>query len=172
VSKQDSHFVNIFGLVLGILIAVAIVIFGVSRAVGNTTQRQHVQQEDLYVEAVTARIAPPVRIAVAGADNSALEIVAPASESAGSGLAIPEDGTQLFAVACATCHEAGIGGAPAMSNHAAWAPRLAQGTATLYKHAIEGFTGETGVMPPKGGRLDVSDELVRAAVDHMVDMAR
>lgn len=171
-SKQDSHFVNIFGLVLGILIAVGIVIFGVSRAVGNSTQRQHVQQEDLYVEAVTARVAPPVRIAVAGADNSALEIVAPASESAGSGLAIPENGASLFAVACATCHDAGIGGAPAMDNHAAWGPRLAQGTAVLYKHAIEGFTGETGVMPPKGGRLDVSDELVRAAVDHMVDMAR
>jgi len=172
VSKQDSHFVNIFGLVLGILIAVAIVIFGVSRAIGNTTQRQHVQEEDLYVEAVTARVAPPVRIAVAGADNSALEIAAPASESAGSGLAIPEDGASLYAVACMTCHDAGIGGAPTMGNRAIWAPRIAQGTATLYKHAIEGYTGETGVMPPKGGRLDLSDELIRAGVDHMIEMSR
>ncbi len=171
-SKQDSHFVNIFGLVLGILIAVAIVIFGVSRAVGNTTQRQHVQEEDLYVEAVAARVAPPVRIAVAGADNSALAIVAPAAASAGPGLAVPEDGAALYAAACMTCHDAGIGGAPAMSNHAAWAPRIAQGTATLYKHAIEGFTGETGVMPPKGGRLDLSDELIKAGVDHMIGMAR
>lgn len=171
-SKQDSHFVNIFGLILGLLIAVAIVIFGVSRAVGNTTQRQHVQEEDLYVDAVKARVAAPVRVAVAGADNSALAIVAPAEEGAGSGMAVPEDGTALYDVACKTCHGTGIGGAPSVGDHAAWAPRIAQGTATLYKHAIEGFTGKTGVMPPKGGRVDLSDELIKAGVDHMVELSR
>jgi cytochrome c5 len=59
-----------------------------------------------------------------------------------------------------------------MGDRALWAPRIAQGTATLYKHAIEGYTGETGVMPPKGGRLDLSDELIRAGVDHMIEKSR
>ena len=81
-SKQDSHFINVFGLVLGTLIAIAIVLFGVARAVGNSTQRKEVQQEDLYVKAVEARVAPPVRIAVAGADNAALAIEAPATSAA------------------------------------------------------------------------------------------
>jgi cytochrome c5 len=28
------------------------------------------------------------------------------------------------------------------------------------------------VMPPKGGRMDLSDEAVRAAVEHMVSLSR
>ena len=38
--------------------------------------------------------------------------------------------------------------------------------------AIEGFQGKTGVMPPKGGRTDLPDDLVKQAVDHMVQMAQ
>lgn len=170
-SKQDSHFINVFGLILGILIAVAIVIFGVARAVGNSTQRQHVQQEDLYVKSVEARVAPPVRIAVAGADNSALAIEAPAA-SAAPAMPVPADGTALYDTACHTCHGAGIGGAPKVGDKGAWAPRIAQGTATLYKHALEGFTGQHGVMPAKGGRTDLPDDLIKAGVDHMVELSR
>ena len=55
---------------------------------------------------------------------------------------------------------------------AAWAPRIAQGQATLEKHAIGGFQGSTGVMPAKGGRMDLSDDAVRAAVEHMVAQSR
>lgn len=170
-SKQDSHFINVFGLVLGILIALAIVLFGVARAVGNSTQRQHVQQEDLYVDSVAARIAAPVRVAVAGADNSALTIAAPAA-SAAPALPVPADGAALYDAACHTCHGAGIGGAPKMGDRAAWGPRIAQGDATLYKHAIEGFTGTHGVMPAKGGRMDLPDDLIKQGVDYMVQHSR
>jgi cytochrome c5 len=48
-----------------------------------------------------------------------------------------------------------------------WAPRIAQGKDVLYKHAIEGFTGEKGVMPPKGANPSLSDDDVKAAVDYM-----
>lgn len=170
-SNQDSHFINVFGLILGILIAVAIVIFGVARAVGNSTQRQHVQQEDLYVTSVAARVAPPVRVAVAGSDNSALTIAAPTA-SAAPAMSVPADGIALYDVACHTCHGPGIAGAPKVGDKAAWATRIAQGEATLYKHALEGFTGEHGVMPAKGGRMDVPDDLVKASVDHMVELSR
>jgi cytochrome c5 len=44
--------------------------------------------------------------------------------------------------------------------------------ATLDKHALEGFQGKSGVMPAKGGRLDLSDELVKATVAHMVSQSR
>ena len=49
-----------------------------------------------------------------------------------------------------------------------WAPRIAQGMDTLRLHAIEGYTGNAGYMPPKGGRLDLSDEEIYAAVDYML----
>ncbi len=170
-SNQDSHFINVFGLVLGILIAVAIVIFGVARAVGNSTQRKHVQEEDLYVKAVEARVAPPVRIAVAGADNSALKIEA-STTSAAPAMPVPADGAALYDAACHTCHGPGLAGAPKIGDSAAWGPRIAQGTATLYKHALEGFTGQHGVMPPKGGRTDLPDDLIKQGVDYMVGKSR
>ena len=57
------------------------------------------------------------------------------------------------------------------ADKAAWAPRIQQGTAVLYKHAIEGFQGKAGMMPPKGG-ASAPDADVKAAVDFMVASAR
>ena len=38
----------------------------------------------------------------------------------------------------------------------------------LKRHAIEGYMCEKGYMPAKGGRADLSDEEVGAAVEYMV----
>ena len=59
-----------------------------------------------------------------------------------------------------------------MSDKAAWAPRVAQGMDTLLKHAIEGFTGNTGVMPAKGGNPALTDEQMRATVEWMVEQVK
>jgi len=173
VSKQDSQFFNIFSLVLGILVAITLVLFGVARAVGKTTQNEHVLTDPRYLAEVAERTAWKGQVAVAGQDNSALVIVA--SDDARSvrpAAALPETGADLYQVACATCHSAGIAGAPKSGDRAAWAPRLAKGSATLYKHAIEGFTGEGGVMPARGGRADLPDDLVKLGVDYMMELNR
>jgi cytochrome c len=39
---------------------------------------------------------------------------------------------------------------------------------TLAAHALNGFTGKTGVMPKKGERIDLSDEEIIGAVEYMV----
>jgi cytochrome c5 len=82
-----------------------------------------------------------------------------------------EAGKALFNTACTACHTAGIAGAPKIGDKAAWAPRIAQGTNTLYEHAIKGFQGKAGVMPPKGGST-APDADVKAAVDYMVAAAK
>lgn len=79
-------------------------------------------------------------------------------------------GEKLFSSVCATCHTAGLMGAPKLADKAAWAPRIAQGKDTLYKNAIVGYQGKAGVMPAKGGS-QASDEEVKAAVDYMVSKA-
>ena len=79
-------------------------------------------------------------------------------------------GEKLFGSVCTTCHTAGLMGAPKLGDKAAWAPRIAQGKETLYKHAIGGYQGKSGVMPAKGGS-QASDEEVKAAVDYMVSKA-
>ncbi|HCC66741.1 MAG TPA: cytochrome c5 family protein [Moraxella sp.] len=79
-------------------------------------------------------------------------------------------GEKLFSSVCATCHTAGLMGAPKLGDKADWAPRIAQGKDTLYKHAIVGYQGKSGVMPARGGS-QASDEEVKAAVDYMVSKA-
>jgi cytochrome c5 len=171
VSKQDSKFFNIFSLVLGILVVITVVLFALARSVGNNTQKTHLLSDPKYVAAVETRVASG-RVAVAGQDNSALAIAPAAGVAPVAAAALPVDGPAVYETVCGACHINGIGGAPRSDDKAAWAPRIAQGTATLYKHAIEGYQGKNGYMPPKGGRVDLTDDLVKAAVDHMVAKAQ
>ena len=53
-----------------------------------------------------------------------------------------------------------------------WGPRIAQGNGTLYKHALEGFTGAKGAMPARGGNASLSDDDVKAAVNYMVALSK
>ena len=69
---------------------------------------------------------------------------------------------------CAACHNLGVAGAPRIGDAAAWRDRIARGESTLLENAINGYTGEDGVMPPKGGFTHLSDEQVKAIVAHMV----
>jgi cytochrome c5 len=78
-------------------------------------------------------------------------------------------GKEVYDAACFICHATGVAGAPKIGDSSAWEPRLAQGMDTVYTHAIKGFMGEAGLMPPKGGRMDYSDDDVKAAVDYMVE---
>ncbi|MGG7605401.1 c-type cytochrome [Massilia sp. BKSP1R2A-1] len=92
---------------------------------------------------------------------------APAAAPAAPAVASADTGKTLYNSACVACHGAGIAGAPKLGDKAAWAARIGQGNATLYEHAIKGFQGKAGVMPPKGGST-APDADVKAAVDYMV----
>ncbi len=177
VSKQDTHFFNVFSVVIGLLVVVAIVLFALARIVGNRTQGQQILAQESYVKSVEERIRPFARVAIAGQDNSALAIEASpsaAGSAGGSAGAAPAlaSGVDVFNQACSACHGQGIAGAPRVGDAAAWKPRIAKGMDTLYKHAIEGFQGETGLMPAKGGFANLTDDQVRKAVDHMVEQSR
>jgi len=165
----------VFSLVIGLLVAIAIPLFALARMVASHTQELQMLSEPDYGKSVAARIRLPSQVAVAGQDNSALAIttLGPAA-AAGSAAATgtPKNGTELFEQTCSTCHGPGIAGAPKVGDKAAWAPRIAEGMATLYEHAIKGYQGSAGIMPPKGGRTDVADDLVKQAVDHMLQMAQ
>lgn len=80
-------------------------------------------------------------------------------------------GKRVFDQTCGLCHGAGVAGAPRPGDKASWAPRIAQGTETLYRHALEGYSGATGYMPPRGG-AGLPDADVKAGVDYMVALSR
>lgn len=163
-AAQDKKFFDTFMLVLGILIGIAVILYVLARIIAANTQEKHVQADPATQAAVAERIAPVAKVAIAGEDNSAL---APAQAQAA---APAEDlaGEAVFNMACMACHGAGVAGAPKMGDKAAWTARIAQGAETLHKHAIEGFQGDSGFMPAKGGRADLSDKSIINAVDFMI----
>jgi len=71
---------------------------------------------------------------------------------------------------CRNCHLLGVSGAPAVTDYAAWAPRIEKGKAALYHSAFNGIKDPEGHfrMPPRGGNPQLKDEQVRQAVDYMV----
>jgi cytochrome c len=82
-----------------------------------------------------------------------------------------ETGARVYAQACQACHAAGLAGAPRADDAAEWGRRAGQGWATLVNHAVNGFQGEAGYMPAKGGQAQLSDEEVASAVAHMLETA-
>lgn len=106
--------------------------------------------------------------------DTAAPAPAPATAPAAATAPVAENtvGKSVFGKVCAMCHAAGVAGAPKPGDKADWGPRIAQGNDTLYKHALEGFTGAKGMMPPRGASTTLSDDEVKAAVDYMVSLSR
>jgi len=106
---------------------------------------------------------------IALADSDELSATPPEAASTPEAAAPPLTGPQVYNAVCIACHSPpGVGGAPALGDDDAWAARIAQGMDTLIDHALHGFTGNTGVMPRKGERVDLSDEEIIGAVKFMV----
>jgi cytochrome c5 len=160
--SSDTQFFNSFSMVLGLLVAFAIVLFAVARSMGADSQGAAVLLEPLHLASVQKNIAPFAQVAIAGKDNSALAAL-PAG--AAPAVNVPATGEQAFTQVCSACHGTGVNGAPKVGDHAAWAPRIAQGKETLYKDAIAG----KGAMPPKGGTT-WPDATIRMAVDYMISL--
>ncbi len=174
VSKQDDHFFNVFSAVLGILVAITIGLFIFARMLGGGMTEAHVAADPLLQRDVAARIKPFGQVAVAGQDNSALAIEPPsgAGSEPAAVASLPANGEETYKAVCSACHSAGIGGAPKTGDREAWGPRLAKGMDLLHQHSLQGFQGQAGYMPAKGGRPDLPDELVTEATDYMVEQAR
>ncbi|TLY95386.1 MAG: cytochrome c5 family protein [Gammaproteobacteria bacterium] len=130
-------------------------------------------KDDMQYQRLAERIAPQAKVAVAGQDNTALNAgdTARAAPPPAAPAAVLT-GEQVYSTTCIACHAAGVAGAPKFGDKGAWAPRLGQGLAVLHKHALEGFQGKAGVMPPKGGRVDLADQSIANAVDYMVNAAK
>jgi cytochrome c5 len=172
VSKQDTHFVNTFSMVIGLLVVIALCLIALARTVAAHTQETDVVEQRDFATSVASRIEPLSQEAVAGHDNTDMAIKPDSPAGAGVVLPIPKDGTAVYEQVCSACHGLGIAGAPKAGDAALWGPRIAKGKTVLYDHAVHGFTGQTGTMPAKGNRLDIPDALVEEGVDHMISMVK
>jgi cytochrome c5 len=77
---------------------------------------------------------------------------------------VTESGAIAYQMVCADCHEKGLNGAPKTGDKEAWAGRSWLWEAVLFEHVLEGYKS----MPAKGGRPELSDDLVQKAADFML----
>ena len=176
--EEDASFGRTLVAVLGALVVASVVILFLARAIGE-------REASAADGTVAERTAPVGKVKVAGAETIAPARAASPGDLAGTPQAgqdaaaqappqiaqaeePPDKGKTVYDTACVVCHQTGVGGAPKIGDKAAWGDRIKQGEGTLTDHAIKGFQGKTGMMPPKGGRTDLSDEDVKAAVSYMI----
>ena len=166
--SRDQKFFDMYSLVIGVLVIVTIGILVLAFEMSERTQKVFTRETAEYQAAVAERIRPVGDVYLPGEEHQA---DAPVVETAAEPepVATAMTGPQVYNSACIACHGVGVGGAPIVGDAAQWTDRLAQGMETLTRHAIEGYTGSAGYMPPKGGRLDLSDDEVAGAVEYMAN---
>jgi cytochrome c5 len=165
--KRDQKFFDVYSLVIGGLAAVCLLFFVIAMQIGKKTETGFLGTSEEYLISISARLEPFSDVYMPG-DDLAADGPQVAEARVPEPVAATRTGPQVYNEACIACHGNGIGGAPMIDNREAWEPRIAQGMDTLRQHAVEGYTGSAGYMPPKGGRLDLSDEEVYSAIEYML----
>lgn len=155
---DDKQFINQFSAVLGVLIAIAVLILIIARILSDI----HQDPDQAMQKAVNERIKPVGEVNV-GTVPPPVQPAVTAPQSPGGQM----DPATVYQNVCAVCHAAGVANAPIYGDKAIWAPRM-NDVEALYANSING----KGAMPAKGGRPDLSDETIKAAVDYMLDAVR
>ena len=184
-AHNDAAFLRMFLLVLGALVVFTVLIMIAASTITGSVEEA--RGDDPRVRAAVAERIRPVGsvnvVAPAGAAPVAATAPAAAAPAKDAPLAAPVEkpmaaaetpasttgaratvdlakGESVYGMACLACHTTGAAGAPKLGDKAAWAPRIAQGMEVLHASAING----KGAMPPKGGRVDLSDADIQSAV--------
>lgn len=152
-SDQDSTVMRTMMIVIGALVAFMAISMTIANMLSNSNKSADPSQDSRVQAKVEANIKPVGQVNVGDA--------APAA-------AAKADPKATYQSACFACHGTGAAGAPKLGDKAAWKSRIAQGTSTLYDHAVNGFKG----MPAKGGIGSLSDEDVEGVVDYMVAQSK
>ena len=170
----DRSFWKSFSGLIASLVALTVVLFILAQVVGGKPDQSVEATAD--AKAVAERIKPvgeltvgsvPAEKVTAVSSNRVMDAIIPTANAAAA-----DDGKKIYDASCLACHAAGVAGAPKLGDKANWAPRIAQGNDTLYTHAIKGYQGKAGMMPPKGGNMALKDDEVKAAVDYMVGQSK
>ncbi|MEN8129092.1 MAG: c-type cytochrome [Pseudomonadota bacterium] len=119
-------------------------------------------------QVIEERIKPVGEVYVGSVPAEALAKVKQAADAAAAPTATKPafaSGKEVYDSVCLACHSTGAAGAPKYGEKDAWAKYLEKGVEGNYAVAING----AGAMPPKGGRMDLSEDDVKSAVDYMLE---
>jgi len=175
--EHDRQFIRNFSSILAGLLVFAVIILVLAIAIHNRNYRG--EPSSARQAAVEDRIRPVAGVyagesgrqaaqAAAEAETAVAETSSEDSSEDGTGDAAAEgtaDGQGVYTNACAACHDTGAAGAPRLTANEMGARLADKGRDTLLSNAINGINA----MPPRGGRADLSDAEMAAAVDYMLE---
>ncbi|HDY84311.1 hypothetical protein LCGC14_0524210 [marine sediment metagenome] len=145
-------------------IVVFLILFGIVKIILVTSLdagKRAVTPASMTEEDVAERIKPDAEVTVGEVPVVVAAAAVDETETVGGG-------EQIVTQVCSMCHGSGMMSSPKLGNKADWAPRIEKGIDTLHTHAIVGFN----MMPARGGKADLSDDDVKAAVDYMVSLVK
>lgn len=168
-NQEDKAFMKTFSaIIMGLVLFTFAIIFIANFTAEDSEEDKNPSRTAMAME----RIAPVAGVRTNADDPvTSGSLAAPAAAVsapmavAGVAAAVSAsiDGAAIYASACQACHMTGAAGAPKPGSPE-WAARAEQGLETLSDHAINGYNA----MPAKGGRMDLSDQEVIAAVEFML----
>lgn len=161
--QEDRKFLKSFLGVIVALVGLTIALIILATLTGSPTESELEAREALNRERVEQRLQPVAAVRLSGEPMP--EVVQAQQAPAESGGGEPKSAEQIVQSVCASCHGAGVLGAPKVGDKAAWEERLEQGLDTVVNYAINGIRA----MPPRGGDPSLSDEEVRSAVVYMIE---
>jgi len=164
--EQDQIFFRNFSLALGVIAVMMVIFFVVAQFAASDDEGEAKMRS-----AQVAKVTEPVgKVTAVGEEMEVAVEEMAAEEAPAGGEASGDPGEKVYGSICVNCH--GIAAMASMipqsGDAAAWEARIAKGIDALYDSAINGFTGDMGMMPGKGGNPSLSDDEVKAAVDFMV----
>jgi cytochrome c5 len=161
--QTDKVFIRNVSIVIGLLVAFAITIAFLALGIGV---QDHSVNNPSRQTSIEERIKPVGGVYAGEAGASAIEQAA-AEAATGSVQAVAFDGSldseMIYNNVCSACHATGAAGAP-MLGSADMLERAGKGLEALSLSVINGLNA----MPPRGGRPDLSDEQIQAAVEFML----
>ena len=158
--QSDSTFIKNISIVIGILVVFTIVIVFVARDIGFKEEQSSPSSASLTEE----RIKPVASVYTGEAGAAAIEqAAAVVSEVPAVAFDGSLDGEMIYNSVCGVCHATGAAGAPIPGTDV-MAQRTAKGIEVLMQSALNGLNA----MPARGGRADLTDEQVQAAIEVMM----
>ncbi len=145
--------------ILGVLIAISVVLFIAAQIIVQPDPKLDDPRVSGLIE---ERIAPIGRL-----NSGDAPIVAMSVSLVSEAQAAPDfsTGEAVYEAVCLACHTSGVLNSPKLGDKAGWETRLPKGRDVLIASVVNGLN----LMPPKGGRPDLTDGQIEMAVDYMLE---
>lgn len=144
---------------LGVLVAMTLVLFIIAQ---NIVEPDLKLDDPEVAEAIQKRIEPIGQLNTGDAPIAVASLPLISDAQAAPDF---DSGEAVYNAVCQACHTTGVLNSPKLGDPTGWETRLPKGKEAMYLSVLNGLN----LMPPKGGRPDLSDEQIQMAVDYMLE---